>query len=234
MSSVSREELGRVLEYFKSLGIKSIYLEKDIETMNNRQFGSKEKKKALEHLRVNTIGDCKRCDLSEKRTNIVFGEGDPDCEIMFIGEGPGADEDKQGRPFVGRAGQILTNLIRKMGYERKDVYIANIVKCRPPQNRNPHTEEAQTCIPFLKEQIKIISPKVIMVLGNVPLQNLLGGDLRITKARGKFFELSGIKVMPTFHPSYLLRNPKDKWLTWEDAVAVLKYLGKDVNDQPSK
>lgn len=234
MGSVSREELGLVLEFFKKLGIKSIYMEKDLESIDHGEADVKDKKKALEELRIVTIGDCKRCGLSKNRTNIVFGEGDPESEIMFIGEGPGADEDKQGRPFVGRAGHLLTNLIRKMGYERKDVYIANIVKCRPPENRNPHSDEVEACIPFLKKQIDIISPKVIILLGNVPLQNLLGGDLRITKARGRFFEFNGIKVMPTFHPAYLMRNPKDKWLTWEDAVAVLKYLGKDVSDLSSK
>ncbi|UCG79515.1 MAG: uracil-DNA glycosylase [Nitrospirota bacterium] len=193
-----------------------------------------EKQRALEDLMKDGIGDCRRCRLSETRTNIVFGEGDPDCEIMFIGEGPGADEDMQGRPFVGRAGQVLTSLINKMGFEREEVYIANIVKCRPPDNRNPHSDEAESCLPFLKRQIEVISPKVIMVMGNVALQNLLDPDMRITKVRGKFQDLFGIKVMPTFHPSYLMRNPKDKWLTWEDAVTVLKFLGRDVVHDPGR
>ncbi|MEE9524179.1 MAG: uracil-DNA glycosylase [Thermodesulfovibrionales bacterium] len=231
MGEISREELGLVLEFYRHLGIESIYVESDVGDLTGGQLRTGEKKKALEDLMVNVIGECTRCGLSEERTNIVFGEGSADCEIMFIGEGPGADEDKQGRPFVGRAGQVLTNLIKKMGFERKDVYIANIVKCRPPDNRNPSTDEADTCIPFLKKQIEIIQPKVIMLLGNVPLQNFFGSELRITKARGKFVEYSGIKVMPTFHPSYLMRNPKDKWLTWEDAVAVLKYIGRDIADQ---
>jgi DNA polymerase len=234
MADISREELGLVLEFYKHLGIDSIYLEDDVGELKGGQLSTEEKKKALEDLRVNVIGDCTRCGLGEERTNVVFGEGSVDSEIMFIGEGTGADEDKQGRPFVGRAGQVLTNLIKKMGYERKDVYIANIVKCRPPDNRNPSIDEANTCIPFLKKQIEIIQPKVIMLLGNVPLQNFFGAELRITKARGKFLEYYGIKVMPTFHPSYLMRNPKDKWLTWEDAVAVLKYIGRDIADQTAR
>jgi uracil-DNA glycosylase family 4 len=232
MADINRDELGLVLEFYKHLGIDSIYLEDDVADPSGGTLNTEEKKKALDDLRTNVIGDCTRCVLSEERTNIVFGEGSVDGEIMFIGEGPGADEDRQGRPFVGRAGQVLTNLIKKMGFEREDVYIANIVKCRPPGNRNPSIEEANTCIPFLKQQIAIIQPKVIMLLGNVPLQNFFGAELRITKARGRFLEYNGIKVMPTFHPSYLMRNPKDKWLTWEDAVAVLKYIGRDVDNPP--
>ncbi|PNX50771.1 MAG: hypothetical protein BV458_12630 [Thermoplasmata archaeon M9B2D] len=192
-----------------------------------------DKKHLLENLRIEEIGECTRCRLSEKRTNIVFGEGNPESDIMFIGEGPGEDEDRQGRPFVGRAGQVLRSLIKKMGFAEKDVYIANVVKCRPPGNRNPEQDEVDSCIPFLKKQIDIISPKVIVLLGNVALQHLTGSRLRITAARGKFMEYKGIKVMPTFHPSYLLRNPKDKWLTWEDAVMVLRYLGMAVKEPGS-
>ncbi len=237
MTDLSGEELALVLEFYRALGLENVCLDDAAEGAGREvplESFTGNKEEALEDLRVNTIGECTRCGLHKGRKNVVFGEGNADCEIMFIGEGPGADEDEQGRPFVGRAGRLLTKMINKMGFAREDVYIANIVKCRPPGNRNPSPEEAQTCIPFLKKQIEILQPKAIIVLGNVPLQNLFGVDLRITKARGKFLEYDGIKVMPTFHPSYLLRNPKDKWLTWHDAVEVLKYIGKDVSDMPTQ
>ena len=162
------------------------------------------------------IGDCKRCKLSEKRNNIVFGEGSPDADIMFIGEGPGKDEDLQARPFVGDAGKLLTNLIVKLGLKREDVYIANIVKCRPPYNRNPEEDEVASCRPFVEEQIGMIKPKVIVCLGRVAAQALLKVNTPISRMRGNFFQYSDIPVMPTFHPAYLLRTPKDKWLTWDD------------------
>lgn len=234
MAEINGDDLRLALEFYGHLGFKNIMIDHGQDIGAKRRMGLKEKINALRELKDDTIGDCTRCRLSEKRTTIVFGEGDPDCEIMFIGEGPGEEEDIQGRPFVGKAGRLLTKMINKMGLEREEVYIANTVKCRPPENRNPDPDEVRACIPFLKRQIEIISPKVIMALGNVPLQNLVDPGLRITKARGEFYEYDGTKVMPTFHPSYLLRNPKDKWLTWRDAVKVLKYLGRDVDDQPSK
>lgn len=181
------------------------------------------KEAALKALREE-IGDCKRCKLSKGRTNIVFGEGNPNAELIFIGEGPGAEEDRQGRPFVGEAGGILTNLIKKMGFKREDVYIANIVKCRPPMNRDPEEDEVSTCMPFVQEQIRIINPKVIMALGRVAAQSLLQSKVPISKLRGRFYEYKDIPLMPTFHPAYLLRNPKDKWLTWNDAQMVLERL----------
>ena len=151
------------------------------------------------------------------------------ARIMFIGEGPGREEDLQGRPFVGDAGQLLARLIEKMGFKREDVYIANIVKCRPPMNRDPQDDEVGTCFPFLAQQISTIAPLVIVSLGKVAAYKLLGVSVPIskffiTKIRGKFGEYEGVPVMPTFHPAYLLRNPRDKWLTWEDAQAVLKKL----------
>jgi DNA polymerase len=233
VSPFTGEELRLVLEFLETLGIKNLSLNDEIETLHigkrpHDNLMLEEKIRLLNDLRMNTIGDCTRCRLSEKRKNIVFGEGNPECELMFIGEGPGGDEDIQGRPFVGKAGQVLRSLIGKMGFKEDEVYIANIVKCRPPGNRNPHQDEIETCIPFLKKQVEIIHPKVLILLGNIALQGLLSSQLRITSARGKFMEYQGIKVMPTFHPSYLLRNPKDKWLTWEDAVKILKYLGRDI------
>ncbi|HEB75740.1 MAG TPA: uracil-DNA glycosylase, partial [Nitrospirae bacterium] len=147
------------------------------------------------------------------------------ARLMFVGEAPGEQEDLQGRPFVGKAGELLTRLIEKMGFGRDGVYIANTVKCRPPGNRNPLDDEIAACMPFLERQIEIIGPRVIMTLGSVATRALLGDVGSISKARGKTFRYRGIPVVPTFHPSYLLRNPKSKWLTWNDAQAVLRLLG---------
>ena len=192
-----------------------------------------EREAALKSLR-DLIGDCRRCKLSQGRTNIVFGEGNVNARIMFIGEGPGKEEDLQGRPFVGDAGQLLTRLIEKMSFKRDDVYIANIVKCRPPMNRDPQEDEIATCFPFLEKQIEIIAPRVIVLLGKIAAYVLLGisgpiTKFSITRMRGNFSEYKGIPVMPTFHPAYLLRNPRDKWLTWEDAQAVLKKIESSEN-----
>ena len=177
----------------------------------------------LDRLR-NDIGDCTRCKLSRGRKNIVFGEGNAGADIMFIGEGPGRDEDIQARPFVGDAGRLLTRLIEKLGMRRDDVYIANIVKCRPPNNRNPEEEEIVTCRPFVERQIEIVKPKVIVCLGRISAQSLLRSNVPISKLRGSFHDFNGIPVMPTFHPAYLLRNPRDKWLTWDDMQKVLEKL----------
>ena len=173
------------------------------------------------------IGDCQRCRLCEKRNSIVFGVGNPDAEIVFIGEGPGYEEDKQGEPFVGRAGQLLTQIITKgMQMQRSDVYIANVVKCRPPENRNPEPDEIAACEPFLAKQLEIIRPKVIIALGKFAAQTLLKDTTPITRLRGKWQSYHGIKLMPTLHPAYLLRNPKDKRLVWEDIKAVLRETGR--------
>ena len=156
---------------------------------------------------------------------MVFGEGDPDARLMFIGEAPGREEDLQARPFVGDAGMLLTRLIEKMGFRRGDVYIANIVKCRPPMNRDPESDEIEACKGFLERQIKIINPDVIMSLGRISSLTLIGdAKLKITAVRGTFFDYLGIALMPTFHPAYLMRNPKDKWLTWSDAQKVIERL----------
>jgi DNA polymerase len=173
-----------------------------------------------------TIGDCTRCKLCHERKNIVFGEGNPDADLMFIGEGPGKDEDLQGRPFVGEAGKLLTSLINKMGFSREDVYIGNIVKCRPPMNRDPEDDEIGTCIQFIRRQIGIIQPRVIMSLGRIALHALTGVKHPITKTRGHFLSYGSIRLMPTFHPAYLLRNPKEKFLVWDDAIKVLEVLGR--------
>ena len=173
------------------------------------------------------IGDCQRCRLCEKRNSIVFGVGNPDAEIVFVGEGPGYEEDKQGEPFVGRAGQLLTQIITKgMQMQRSDVYIANVVKCRPPENRNPEPDEIAACEPFLLKQLEIIRPKIIITLGKFAAQTLLKDTTPITRLRGKWQSYHGIKLMPTLHPAYLLRNPKDKRLVWEDIKAVLREIGR--------
>jgi DNA polymerase len=182
------------------------------------------KKDALEKIREH-LEKCRCCPLCEGAANIVFGEGNPDADILFIGEAPGAMEDKTGRPFVGPAGRLLTDIIEKgMGLKRQDVYIANIVKCRPPDNRDPLPEEIQGCIGFLEDQIKVIQPKVIIALGKIAAQTLLDTDAPISGLRGSFHEYLGIKVMPTFHPSYLLHNPAKKRDVWEDIKKVMQHL----------
>jgi len=170
------------------------------------------------------LGDCRRCKLHTGRTNIVFGVGNPDARLMFVGEGPGADEDEQGEPFVGRAGQLLTQIVKAMGLAREDVYIANVVKCRPPGNRNPEPDEIEACSPFLQAQIASIRPTVIVALGKFAAQTLLQTETPISRLRGQFHDLGGVAVMPTFHPSYLLRNPAAKRDVWEDMKLVMQRL----------
>jgi uracil-DNA glycosylase family 4 len=183
---------------------------------------------SLEALRA-FLGDCRRCKLANKRTNVVFGVGHPNADLMFVGEGPGRDEDLQAEPFVGRAGQLLTEIItRGMKLRRADVYIANVVKCRPPENRNPESDEIATCMPFLARQIELIAPRVIVALGTFAAQTLLGVKTPITRMRGVWHEYRGVKVMPTFHPAYLLRNPGDKRLVWSDIKQVMGELGLPV------
>jgi len=188
-----------------------------------QQYLSQDKDNALQQLKKE-IGDCTRCRLHKERKNVVFGEGSSGARLMFIGEGPGRDEDIQARPFVGEAGRLLTRLIEKMGMKREDVYIANIVKCRPPFNRDPEEDEIATCKPFVERQAEIIHPGVIMSLGRVSAQSILGMKMPISRMRGNFFSFNNIPLMPTFHPAYLLRNPKDKWLVWDDAQKVLEKL----------
>jgi DNA polymerase len=182
----------------------------------------------LEELRA-VIGDCQRCKLAGGRRQIVFGVGNPQARLVFVGEGPGEDEDRQGEPFVGRAGQLLTEIITKgMRLRREDVYIANVIKCRPPGNRNPEPDEVASCEPFLLRQIEIIRPEVIVALGKFAAQTLLATKTPITKLRGRWHEFRGIRLMPTFHPAYLLRNPADKRLVWEDVQQVMHVLGIEV------
>jgi DNA polymerase len=175
------------------------------------------------------LGDCQRCRLAGGRKTIVFGQGNPEAELMFVGEAPGADEDEQGLAFVGRAGQLLTDIIEKgMKLRRADVFIANVIKCRPPQNRNPEPDEILSCQPFLEAQIRAIQPRVIVGLGKFGAHWLLKTAEPITRLRGRMGEWEGIPVMPTYHPAYLLRNAAGKKEVWEDMKVVLRLLGKPV------
>ena len=166
------------------------------------------------------LGDCQRCKLAPKRTNIVFGSGNPNAELVFVGEAPGFDEDQQGLPFVGRAGQLLTKIIESINLKREDVYICNVLKCRPPDNRNPEPDEVAACNPFLKKQLAAIKPKIVCCLGTFAAQTVLQTTSPIGKLRGKFFDKDGIRVIATFHPAYLLRSPEKKREVWEDMKQI--------------
>ena len=172
------------------------------------------------------LGDCRRCKLCRQRKQIVFGVGNPKAELVFVGEGPGAEEDAQGIPFVGRAGQLLTKMIEAMRFLRDEVYICNVVKCRPPDNRNPEPDEIEACQPFLKAQLDAIRPKVLVALGKFAVQTLLADLTPISKLRGRWREYQGIPLMPTYHPAYLLRNPVEKKNAWLDLQSVMQRLGK--------
>ena len=180
----------------------------------------------LEDIHLDIGTDCARCRLCEQRTQVVNSIGNPSAELMFIGEAPGADEDEKGEPFVGRAGRLLTKIIEAIDLKREDVFIGNINRCRPPDNRRPQLDEAEVCKPFLLREIAVVRPRVIVVLGNTACQNLLDTKVGITRLRGKFLDYHGIKVMPTFHPAYLLRDPRKKREVWEDMKLVRKALNE--------
>jgi uracil-DNA glycosylase family 4 len=214
-------DLKSYLEYLKGMGITSL-----------PSSGTKSEEPrppqilSLEEIQKE-LGDCKRCKLYRTRRTIVFGEGNEKATLMFIGEGPGYDEDVQGRPFVGRAGQLLTKIIQSINIQREEVYIANIIKCRPPQNRNPEPDEIQSCNPFLMKQIRAIQPKIICALGTFSAQTLLKTDAKISALRGKFYDFEGIKVIPTYHPAFLLRNPERKKEVWEDMKKIAEWLNNN-------
>ncbi len=233
------------LEYQQMLGVGSIPVRTDVPVRVNPersmtsaastpvpfsdhagQIPAGQNKTGLDSLREELAG-CTRCKLHTGRTNIVFGEGNPRAALVFVGEGPGFEEDQQGRPFVGAAGQLLTDIIVKgMKLKREDVYICNIVKCRPPDNRNPEPDEIESCEPFLLRQLQEIKPKVIVALGNIAAKTLLKTSRGITALRGAWQTCQGIPLMPTFHPAYLLRNPKDKALVWKDIQLVMAEVKK--------
>lgn len=172
------------------------------------------------------LAGCRRCRLCQGRKQVVFGVGNPSARVMFVGEGPGADEDRLGEPFVGKAGQLLNSMLRAMGMRREDVYIANIVKCRPPGNRDPQDDEAASCMPLLRRQIELIDPAVIVTLGRIAARFLLGTTAPISTYRGRWTTWQGRDVLPTFHPAYLLRNPAAKAQSWQDLKRLLHHLGR--------
>ena len=200
----------------RALSFPSIESEPDNEAMHDQS-------ETLEDIRAD-LGDCTRCKLHSGRKNIVFGEGDPHADLVFVGEAPGGDEDRQGRPFVGRAGKLLSDIITAMGLTREQVYICNILKCRPPQNRNPEQDEITACEPFLVKQLQSIRPRMICALGKFAAQTLLKTDTPISVLRGRFHSYHDIRLMPTYHPAYLLRNPGAKKQTWEDVQMIMKEL----------
>ena len=211
------EQLLSYLKWQKRLGIKEIYLSEDIKNML-----SLSKKNELLEIVKEELKDCRRCKLYKERNHIVFGEGNEDARLMLIGEAPGHEEDLQGRPFVGAAGHLLDNMLKAINLSRREVYIANIVKCRPPHNRKPERDEIEACKPFLLKQIDIIKPSIICTLGSVATQTILETKTPITKLRGHIYDFSGIKLIPTFHPAYLLRNPYQKKGAWEDLKLIEK------------
>lgn len=193
----------------------------NLESRNVSNFSKPEKLLALQ----SHIGDCKLCGLCKSRNNIVFGAGSANAKLVFVGEAPGASEDELGEPFVGRAGKLLTKMIEAMGLSRDSVYICNVVKCRPPDNRNPEPNEVESCEAFLKSQLEIISPRVIVALGRYACQTLLRSEVPMGKLRGNWMSYEGIDLMPTFHPAYLLRSPSKKKEVWQDLQAVMQALG---------
>ena len=208
------------LAFFRDLGVTDIFLTPRAAAAPVPVAGSFADIPALQAF----LAGCPRCKLSKTRTNIVFGQGSPKARLMFVGEAPGRDEDEQGLAFVGRAGQLLTKIIEAMGMKREDVFICNVLKCRPPNNRNPEPDEVASCMPFLEEQIRLISPKVIVTLGTFAAQAVLETDEPIGRMRGRWRTARGVRVMPTFHPAFLLRSPERKKDVWEDMKLVRDYL----------
>jgi uracil-DNA glycosylase len=229
---MNSNELADQLQFFRDIGVESLSLLKEqaadptanpvvaLQTAISKEPAPiSNDMVTLDSIRAE-IGDCQRCKLAPKRTNIVFGSGNPDAELVFVGEAPGFDEDQQGLPFVGRAGQLLTKIIESINLKREDVYICNVLKCRPPENRNPEPDEVAACNPFMKKQLAAIRPKVVCCLGTFAAQTVLKTVAPISKLRGKFYDMDGIRVIATFHPAYLLRSPDKKREVWEDMKQI--------------
>ena len=218
------EEINNTLRFLAATGCRGFDCTKEglenIEAWGNKKVFSPE---TLETVRLD-LGDCSRCRLSKGRKNIVFGAGNPQARLVFVGEGPGYEEDQKGEPFVGSAGRLLTKIIEAIKHTRKEVYICNIIKCRPPGNRNPLPDEIKVCSPFLRRQIAAIKPDFICALGTFAAQTLLETKEPISKLKGRFHEYMGIKILPTYHPAYLLRNPDKKRSVWEDMKKLMKAL----------
>ena len=243
--SSTSQELREEMAARKPAVVAKVAEEDILETLAPKpEHGIADRVGALKLIRED-LGDCTRCKLHKQgRKQIVFGVGNPRADLMFIGEGPGADEDMQGEPFVGRAGQLLNNMIKAMGIRREDVYIANVVKCRPPGNRTPERDECETCSPFLMRQIAVIKPKVVVALGAVAAKNLLAMNASMAELRGRFYDFmpagarssdpswQGTKLAVTYHPAFLLRDPRQKGEAWKDLQMVMKYLGLEPPKKP--
>ena len=217
------------LNFYKELGVRWVKKTPQKSALENDTIGAVPT--SLEKVRED-LGECQRCKLASGRKHIVFGSGNSHAELMFVGEAPGADEDEQGLPFVGRAGQLLTKIIEAIALRREDVYICNILKCRPPGNRNPESDEIAACEPFLFHQIATVKPRVICALGTFGAKTLLKTKEPISRLRGQFYEYLGTKLMPTFHPAYLLRNPNEKRKVWEDVQKIRDYLNSLQSNEP--
>jgi uracil-DNA glycosylase len=211
------------LEFFRDIGVRDLFTDRPpVSSVAALSTGSMPDLPSLQKF----LEGCPRCKLSKSRTHIVFGQGSPTADLMFVGEAPGRDEDEQGLAFVGRAGQLLTKIIEAMGRTREQVFIANVLKCRPPNNRNPEPDEVAACRPFLDESVRLIGPKVIVTLGTFAAQALLGTDESIGRLRGRWQSAKGVRVMPTFHPAFLLRSPERKKDVWEDMKLVRDFLAE--------
>ena len=226
---------------YQNLGINEIEFEKhrldkhklnthkvDTHKVNTQKSNKHKSKKDLFALLIKEVLNCRKCPLYKGKKNYVFGEGDTDAFLMFVGEAPGYYEDVGGKPFVGKAGNLLTKIIKAMGFERDNVYISNILKCRPLNNRDPLQEEIENCLPYLKRQIELVNPEIICTLGRFAAQTLIGTDVTISNLRGRVFDYEGRKLIPVFHPSFLLRNPQHKRETWEDMQMICRILGKEI------
>ncbi len=212
---MNRTDISDQLAFFRDIGIESV----DLGDADLKEETSRSEALTLDDIRYE-LGDCQRCGLAPSRTNIVFGAGSPNARLMFVGEAPGSEEDRQGLPFVGRAGQLLTKIIESIGFRREDVYICNVLKCRPPENRNPEAVEVETCSPFLKQQLEAIQPEIVCCMGTFAAQTMLGMKIPISKLRGRFHNIDGVRFIATFHPAYLLRNPEKKREVWEDMKQI--------------
>jgi len=254
LDPATKKQLAARVDYYREMGIYDFYrrpadegTELALAAMKNTTAEStsapsrpaklppviQDKAAALKAIRAD-IGDCTRCRLHKGRTNLVFGVGNVNADLMFVGEGPGADEDAQGEPFVGRAGQLLNNMISAMGLKREDVYIANVVKCRPPGNRTPEKDECDTCSPFLMRQIDVIKPKVIVALGAVAAKNLLAMNDSMANLRGRWYDFKDSKLIVTYHPAYLLRDPRQKKEAWKDLQMAMRELGLSPAKKPAE
>ena len=220
---MNSNELAAQLGFFRDIGVESVSVQRLESEMITDEKPEETMSSDLESIRAE-IGDCQRCKLAPRRTNIVFGSGNPNADLVFVGEAPGFDEDQQGLPFVGRAGQLLTKIIESINLKREDVYICNVLKCRPPDNRNPEPDEVAACNPFLKKQLATIRPQIVCCLGTFAAQTVLQTAAPISKLRGKFFDVDSIRVIATFHPAYLLRSPEKKREVWEDMKQIREEL----------